>query len=188
MTLYNVWMDIKEHGIETAFLVYAILKMIDIAPIKINPWTSLVNGMRAFFMGDLPAKIERVEENQAEISQKFEATQNIMKSRFEAIDEQMKNNFSEIREDISFSEAMSSRYRLIRTADELTNGLEPSKDHLEILLQDDLQIYQGYCDAHPEFINHKGRRSVQMLLIYEEALIRKEAEENYGKRVKKNEN
>lgn len=187
MSLYVIYQDIKAHGVETAFLIYLILKLIDITPININPWQSIVKAIRRFFTGDLAQKIDAIEKNQNDIVSKFEKTQEIMKERFQTIDSQMSENFNSIEEELAFSCAMTSRYRLIRTADELSNGLEPSHDHLEILLQDDLPTYQKYCDTHPDFVNHKGRVSVQLLLTYEQMLIRKEAEEKYKQRGKNNE-
>lgn len=187
MSLYVIYQDIKAHGVETAFLIYLILKLIDITPININPWQSIVKAIRRFFTGDLAQKIDAIEKNQNDIVSKFEKTQELMQERFETIDNQMNDSFNSLNEELIFNNAMTSRYRLIRAADELSNGIEPSKDHLEILLQDDKRIYESYCNSHPDFVNHKGKVSVQLLLTYEQMLIKKEAEEKYKQRGKNNE-
>lgn len=181
MSLFVIYQDIKEHGIETIFVIYLILRLIEIAPIRINPWSTLVKSVRHFFTGDLAEKIEQIETNQKDISDKFEKTQNLMRTRFCEIDSQMNRKFDTLSEDLKYSVAMSSRYRLIRAADELKNGIEISPDHLEVLLQDDLKVYKMYCDNHPEYINHKGQKSVQILLAYESMIIHNEAEEKYKK-------
>lgn len=52
--------------------------------------------------------------------------------------------------------AMACRYRIIRFDDEMTNGIEHSDDHCDQIL-DDIDTYDAYCSAHPDYKNHKGQ-------------------------------
>ena len=97
-----------------------------------------------------------------------------MKERFLEIDTQMNEKFTKLGNDLSYSVAMTSRYRLIRAGEDVINGVGISKDRLEVLLNDDLKVYQRYCNEHPEYINHKGQRSVKILLDYENEVLEHE--------------
>lgn len=66
-----------------------------------------------------------------------------------------------------FNEAMTSRYRIIRAADEIRNSIDLSEEHLE-QLGEDIEIYRAYCSTHPDYRNHKGQNSMQLVLEYEE--------------------
>lgn len=60
-------------------------------------------------------------------------------------------------------EMRNARYRIIRFDDEENHGMHHSEDHYEQMM-DDLDIYKTYCDAHPEFKNHRGQSAMQRIL------------------------
>lgn len=73
-------------------------------------------------------------------------------------------------EKIDMNEAMTSRYRIIRAADEIRNGADLSEEHIE-QLGEDIEIYRHYCEVvNPGYKNHKGQMSMKMVLKYEEEL------------------
>lgn len=89
--------------------------------------------------------------------------------------ESINNTVKELIEKIDANEAMTSRYRIIRAADEVRNGGELSDDAVEQLAED-LDIYDSYCDRHPNFKNHKGKNSRRIVVEYEEKLSRRKEE------------
>ena len=80
-------------------------------------------------------------------------------------------------EKIEMNEAMTSRYRIIRAADEVRNGGELSDDAVEQLAED-LDIYDSFCENHPSYKNHKGRNSRRIVIEYEEKLNEKRRKES----------
>lgn len=78
------------------------------------------------------------------------------------------NNLSE---KLDFNEAMTSRYRIIRAADEIINGVELSDEHLE-QLGEDIEIYKAYCAKHDDYKNHKGQLSMKLVLDYERKAVK----------------
>lgn len=89
--------------------------------------------------------------------------------------ESINKTVKELIEKIDANEAMTSRYRIIRAADEVRNGGDLSDDAVEQLAED-LDIYDSYCDRHPDFKNHKGKNSRRIVVEYEERLSRRKDE------------
>ena len=85
------------------------------------------------------------------------------------------STINDLIEKIDANEAMTSRYRIIRAADEVRNGGNLSDDAVE-QLSEDLDIYDSYCDRHPGFKNHKGKNSRRIIVEYEERLSRRKEE------------
>lgn len=90
--------------------------------------------------------------------------------------ESINNTVKDLIEKIDTNEAMTSRYRIIRAADEVRNGGELSEDAVEQLAED-LDIYDSFCDRHPSFKNHKGKNSRRIVVEYEERLSRRKDEQ-----------
>lgn len=61
----------------------------------------------------------------------------------------------------------TSRYRIIRFDDEMSQGIEHSDDHW-IQILDDIDIYKRYCDEHPNFQNHRGQGAMSRILKTDE--------------------
>lgn len=196
MNLYNIYMDIRSHSVETAILLAILLKLIDIAPIKINPWNALLKGIQHFFVGGVNERIDDIEKKQNEFQDTLNNVNDLMRSRMSDIDEltgkKFKNFESKLDEVAKSQKELSksqdetkmstSRYRIIRAADEIRAGKVLSKDHME-QLGEDAEIYVSYCNTHPEFKNHKGKQSLNLFLEYESNALRKEVQESYKKGV-----
>lgn len=86
--------------------------------------------------------------------------------------ESINNTVKGLIEKIDMNEAMTSRYRIIRAADEIRNEGELSEDAVDQLAED-LDIYDSWCDRHPEYKNHKGRNSRRIVIEYEAKLNEK---------------
>ena len=91
--------------------------------------------------------------------------------------ESINNTVKGLIEKIEMNEAMTSRYRIIRAADEIRNGGELSDDAVEQLAED-LDLYDTFCENHPGYKNHKGRNSRRIVIEYEEKLNEKRRKES----------
>ncbi len=104
--------------------------VVQVAPIKLNPWTWLAKKIGRAINGEVTAQL-------AEISDKLDAH----------IYEDDKND------------AKRARVRILRFADEILQGELHSKEHFDEILED-ITEYNRYCARHPEFPNDKATISI----------------------------
>lgn len=63
--------------------------------------------------------------------------------------------------------ARNARYRILRFYDELCEGRRHSESHFEDIL-DDIDRYEQYCQAHPDYKNSRGHVAMKNIkLTYE---------------------
>lgn len=131
--------------------VLGILSLIQIAPIKINPWSWLGRAIGRAINGEL---IEEVKE----VKKKVDKLEN-------SIDE---------------NEAKSARVRILRFGDELYQGNNHSKEHFDNILAD-ITDYNSYCREHKEFVNERTKATEDVILEqYHEHCINKTFLERKG--------
>lgn len=71
-----------------------------------------------------------------------------------------------IREDED-DKARNARYRILRFYDEICEGRRHSESHFEDIL-DDIDRYEQYCQAHPDYKNCRGHVAMKNIkLTYE---------------------
>lgn len=58
--------------------------------------------------------------------------------------------------------ARTQRYRILRFYDEMCEHREHSESHFEDIL-DDIDDYEKYCDAHPNFKNSRGKAAMDYI-------------------------
>lgn len=107
------------------FTLLGAVTLIQIAPIKISPWSWCGKIVRNFLIGDIEDKLD----NLAGKLDKLEQT----------VDE---------------SDAVLARTHILRFADEIYNGVHHSKEYFDQQL-DDIDRYDKYCDDHPGFKNSR---------------------------------
>ena len=107
--------------------------MIQIAPIKIDPWSALAGFIKKYLIGDIAKKLDSI------------ATK---------VD-QLESQFQE-------SRALQARTHILRFADELYNKKEHSKEYFDDILED-IDMYDKYCKKHPEFENSKTIMSAGLI-------------------------
>ena len=61
MNVHEIYMTIKEHGTLTLILVSILMTLIQIAPIKFDPWSKLARWIGKIFSGDLSKQIEKID-------------------------------------------------------------------------------------------------------------------------------
>lgn len=107
-------------------IIIVILSLVQIAPIKISPWT---------WIGGWIGKIIGVRT----VSEKVDKLENKVDSLEDKVDR---------------NEAITSRVRILRFGDELRGGATPSKESFDQVLSD-ITNYNQYCMDHPKFENDK---------------------------------
>lgn len=126
-------------------VVVGLLSLVQIAPIKIDPWTLLARKVGQALTGDLSKKIDDL----ADKVDKLEA--------------------KEDRRD-----TVNKRVRILRFEDELQEGRHHSKDSFDQVLSD-ITDYELYCAENPSFKNQQTVATVSHIKkVYRERLERRD--------------
>jgi len=121
-----------------SIICFLALSLIEISPIKINPWSMLMKWIaRLLGISDLKTEIVQVRDRMDELEKKID---NMKISEEEK--EQLK-------------EALAARRRILRFNDELLLKIKHSKEMFNDILKD-ITDYDNYCRTHPDFKNKKA--------------------------------
>lgn len=121
-----------------SFIVIMVLSLVEISPIKINPWSMLIRWFAKLLgISDLKTEIVQVRDRMDELEKKID---NMKISEEEK--EQLK-------------EALAARRRILRFNDELLLKIKHSKEMFDDILKD-ITDYDNYCRTHPDFLNQKA--------------------------------
>ena len=117
-------MTLKEllTGGGSALLIMATL--LQIAPIKINPWSFLAKKIGKALNGEVVEKVDSLE-----------------------------RNVENLRIECEEREATKCRARILRFGDEILHNVKHSKEHFDQILLD-ITDYERYCNEHPNFKNN----------------------------------
>lgn len=124
-----------------AVILVAATGLVQIAPIKINPWSAAASAIGRAINKDVIAKVEKLENEITEMRKVGEKCRN---------EEDERN-------------AKEARRRILRFGDEVRHGQRHSKEHCdEIIL--DITDYENYCATHPDFKNQKAQSTIKLLV------------------------
>lgn len=113
--------------------IVGAITLIQIAPIKIDPWSKIMSIIKKLLIGDLEGKIDKIS------------------GKVEDLDNQVQED-----------RALRARTHILRFADELYNKERHSKEYFDEILYD-IDKYEKYCDEHPKFINSKTGMSSDLI-------------------------
>lgn len=119
----------------------AAMTLIQVAPIKVNPWSAVAKAIGRAINGEVIAKVDRLERELLG----------------------MKENLEE-------RDAISCRARILHFGDETIHGVRHTKEHFDQILRD-ITTYERYCDDHPNFENNTTVLTSRRIKdIYEDCL------------------
>ncbi|MBQ0113226.1 MAG: hypothetical protein KBT03_08875 [Bacteroidales bacterium] len=174
MTLQDIVNLISENGGSICGFIVVLSLFVEVSPIKVNPWSSIAKFIGKIFSAYTSERIDAIE---SRMIKNEELHNESLHSLIESL-ENVNNNMIVMNKAIQtigdkqeFTEAMTSRYRIIRGADELRNGQELSDEHIE-QLGEDIETYDTYCKNHPNYKNHKGQVSKKLILDYEQERLK----------------
>jgi len=134
-------MTLKEllTGGGSALLILATL--LQIAPIKINPWSFIAKKIGKALNGEVVEKVDGLERN-------------VEKLRSEC-EERAANN---------------CRTRILHFGDEILHNVRHSKEHFDQILLD-ITDYEQYCNNHPHFKNNVAVATIKRITeVYEDCV------------------
>ena len=117
-------MAIQDLLLPCSGLLIALLTLIQIAPIKINPWSAIAKALGR-------------------------AINKEMMDKLESLDKEMK----QLRDATALESVLNCRVRILHFGDETLHGQKHTKEHFDQILRD-IDKYEHYCSTHPEFENN----------------------------------
>ena len=124
---------LKEIGMYGGGAILVLMTLIQITPIKLNPWSWIGRCIGRAINGEVLEKME-------------------------ALSQDVKKNKSDDDEQW----ASLSRSHILRFGDELLHGVAHSKEHFDQILLD-ISKYEQYCDAHPEYLNNIAHATIEQI-------------------------
>lgn len=119
------------------------MTLIQVAPIKVNPWSAIAKAIGRAINGEVIAKVDQLERD-------LEAMKAAQEER----------------------DAISCRSRILHFGDETIHGVRHTKEHFDQILRD-ITSYERYCDDHPHFENNTTVLTSQRIKdIYEDCLAK----------------
>lgn len=117
-------MELKELLLNGGGTLLVLLTLIQIAPVKINPWSSIAKAVGRAINGEVLEKVSK-------------------------LDQEMQG----VRTGMAEEKAVNCRARILRFGDECLHGERHTKDHFDQTLRD-IAAYERYCEDHPDFENN----------------------------------
>lgn len=125
------------------FLIYLLIGsgLVEIVPIKLNPWSWLAKRLGKAANGEVLSKVEAVSV---------------------ALDKHVESD--------ERRQAKENREKILRFCDETLEGRRHSQEHFNEVLED-ITEYKRYCEGHPEFPNDKAVLAIERVeQIYRQCL------------------
>ena len=117
----------------TGVLFVIVLTLIQIAPIKVNPWSWLARTVGKAVTGETLKRLDALEKDIKDIKEKNEER-----------------------------EAKKARSSILRFGDEIRRGTLHSKEHFDQILLD-ISFYEHYCDTHKNFENNIALMTIEKI-------------------------
>lgn len=130
MAFIKLLQDLGVNLGDVALVFIVVCTLIQIAPIKIDPWSSILKWLGRAMNGEV---IERVKEIERRLDKK------------------------EKRDDER--DALSARRRIIVFNDEIVRMISHTPEHWNSILEDTTD-YEKFCDANPGFKNDRASQSI----------------------------
>ena len=126
-------------GWGSAILV-AMSGVIEVSKIKLNPWSWLARHVGRAINGEVLDKMDAMNERVDKLSVKVDQSEARQAER----------------------DAKMARNHILRFGDEVRVGTRHSKESFDEVLAD-ITCYESYCQAHPEFPNHRTRAAEKFI-------------------------
>ena len=138
MSFQDIMALINDNTGILAIIAVVLLSLIEVTPIKINPWSWLFKKIGGLFNGELMAEMGH------------------LKSEIKDV----KKDITDIREEAKEREATNRRARILDFGDEILHDVDYSKEHWDNILLD-ISGYENYCDDHPHYMNNVARATIK---------------------------
>lgn len=129
-------------------LLFILCTLIQISPVKFNPWSRIAKWIGKELNSEVVAKVDKLEVSVSEL----------------------KNRQTEAEARTEKRDVDLCRTRILRFADELRRNIPHSEEFFDQVL-DDISVYEHYCESHKNYENNKAVAAIQKIKrTYQERL------------------
>lgn len=125
--------EIKQVCMYGGGLTLILMTLIQITPIKLNPWSWIGRMIGRAINGEVLDKVNS-----------------------------LANDVKELKDEDAEQWASLSRSHILRFGDELLHGVPHSKEHFDQILLD-ISKYEEYCDEHPNYKNNIANATIHQI-------------------------
>lgn len=141
-------MGLKDILLAASSVLAVLLTVIQVSPIKIDPWSAFAKCIGKAINADVLQKLEAMEAEQKETRQRLD-------THIEIDDER---------------NADEHRRRILQFSNELLRSI-PHKQEEFIEILSEIDFYEDYCDDHPKYENNRAVHAIAHIKkIYDERL------------------
>ena len=143
-------MELKEIFLSGGGAVLVLMTLVQIAPIKINPWSAIAKAIGRAINADCMSEIKEIRATQKE-------TQEILSNHIRVDDDR---------------NADSHRQRILQFNNELLRDIPHTReDFIEILAE--IDFYEKYCESHKDYKNSRAVHAIANISrVYDERLVK----------------
>lgn len=128
--------------------VFVLTTLIQICPIKVNPWSALAKALGRAINADVMAELSEMKKVQKQTREKLE-------EHIDLDDERM---------------ADTHRTKILRFNNELLRDIDHTKEEFIEALAD-IDEYESYCNGHPAYKNNRAVHAIgNIKRVYDERL------------------
>lgn len=113
--------------------VLLIMTIVQVSPIKINPWSWIARKIGNAINSEIIDKVDKLD-----------------------------RDLSALRAESEEREAITCRSRILLFGDEILHDVHHSKEHFDQILLD-IKFYEDYCDAHKKFRNNIAVATIERI-------------------------
>lgn len=129
------------HSLSTgdiALIVFALLSIVQISPIKIDPWSKLLKWFGKSINGEVSRQIGAINEHIKEVDVRLDDMMNMEEQK----------------------DADAARNRILIFDDELRRHIDHSYEYFQQILAD-VDEYTRHCDEHESYPNSKAEMAIK---------------------------
>lgn len=120
--------------------VLLLLTLVQIAPIRINPWSTILRTLGKLLNAEESERMDRMESD--------------LRTLQTTVD---RNEQSRQRD-----KAVDCRARIVHFGDEIQHNVKHSQEHFNSVLYD-ISVYESYCKDHPDFPNEVAVLTIELV-------------------------
>lgn len=142
----------SEYGAIGIATIAVLLTLVQISPIKIDPWSKLASSIGKALFKDIKADLSNEIQDMKNNIHSLEAGMGeieYVKDDVKKINGKINNMGYRLEE----HRAIEARRAILQFGDEVSHGQNHSRDHFKQILTTDITFYNQYCLEHPEFKN-----------------------------------
>lgn len=161
-------MSLKDILLTNGGAVLLVMTIVQISPLKINPWSWIARAIGRALNRDLTEKLDSIDKKVHNVEGKLDNVStkvNSLEKKVNTLDTNVNNLELKVDESERSNEERNivlCRARMLRFGDEILHGQKHSKDHFDQILLDCTE-YMNYCKTHPGFINNITEHTIDLI-------------------------